>query len=83
MVLVGAGVGGELGVEEVLLEGGLGSGGGGFLFGGGGDDGNELEVGDGGAGDEDALGIGADVRWGEGETVIENEVVEEAGVGGG
>jgi hypothetical protein len=85
-MLVGLGVGGE-GVEEVLLKIlweaaylGIAEG---LAAGGCRDDGEELEIGEGGSGDVDALGVGADVRWGEVEAEVVDEVVEQDLVGGG
>ena len=54
-----------------------------MLAGGGGDDGEELELGDGGSGDVEALGIGAGVGRGEEEAGVADEGVEQGGVGGG
>lgn len=80
---VGAGVWRQRDVEEVLLHGGDGGCGEGLAAGWGGDDGDELEVGDGCAGDVDALGIGAGVRGGEEEAGVVEGVVEEGDVDGG
>jgi len=80
--LVGTGVWGDDGVEEVFLEAGDVCGGDGFAAGGRGDNGQELELGEGGAGNVDALGVGAGVGWGEEEAGVVDEVVEEGGVGG-
>src|SRR5208283_5704793 len=60
----GGGVDGE--VEELFLEV-FGGGGEGLAAGGGGDDGEQLELGEGGAGDIEALGVGAGVGGGEEE----------------
>src|ERR1700733_8584425 len=82
-LLVGAGVGwGDQVVEEVFLEGGDGGGGEGFAAGGGGDDGEELEFGEGGAGNVDALGVGASVGRGDLKAGILDEVVGEGDVDG-
>jgi hypothetical protein len=81
--LVGAGIGRDEGFEEVFLEGGDGGGGEGFAFGGRGDDRDELEAGQGGAWNVDALGVGTGVGWGDLEADVVDEVVEEADVGGG
>ena len=72
LVWAGGGVYGE--VEEIVLE--VFSGGGeGLVAGGGGDDGEELEIGEGGAGDVYALGVGACVWRGEEEAVVVGERV--------
>ncbi len=42
-----------------------------------------MKFGDGGAGDEDALGVGAGVGWGELEAGVVDEVIGEGDVGGG
>jgi hypothetical protein len=74
----------EEGLVVVRLAGGPGG-----LAGGGGDDGEELEGGDGGSGDEDAVGVGAGIaqseeRWGrEEEAGVVDEGVEEGLVEGG
>ena len=68
-------------MEEIVLE--VFSGGGeGLAAGGGGDDGEELDIGEGGAGDVYALGVGAGVGRGEEEAVVIGECVEEGAVGG-
>jgi len=69
-------------MEEVGLEV-LGGGGTGLAAGGGGDDGEELEIGEGGAGNVEALGVGTGVGRGEEEAVVVGEGVEEGAVGGG
>jgi hypothetical protein len=51
--------------------------------GGGGDDGEQVELGDGGAGDVEALGVGAGVGRGEEEAGVVDQGVEEGAVGGG
>jgi hypothetical protein len=71
-------------VDEIFLEVfGGGGGGEGLAAGGRGDDGQELDFGEGGAGDVEALGVGAGVGWGEEEAVVVGEGVEEGAVGGG
>src|ERR1019366_3135170 len=50
---------------------------------GGGDDGEELKLGDGSAGDVEALGVGAGVGWGEEEAGVVDQGVEQGAVGGG
>ena len=74
-------------MEELVLErlfGGLGSG----LFRcgraarGRGDDGEQIELGDGGAGDVEALGVGAGIRRSEEEACVFGERVEEGEVDG-
>ena len=82
-LLVGAGVWGDQGVEEVFLKTGDCGGGERLAARGRGDDGDELEVGEGGAGDVNALGIGTGVGRGEEEACIVEDVVEEGDVGGG
>jgi len=51
--------------------------------GGGGDDGEELHLRDGGAGDEEALGVGAGVRRGKEDAGVVDQRVEQGDVGGG
>jgi hypothetical protein len=83
-LLIGAGVGIERQVEELVLEALLGGLiGEGLAAGGGGDDGQELKLGDGGTGDIDALGVGTGVGRGEEEAGIVDEGVEQGAVGGG
>src|SRR5438270_606932 len=48
-----------------------------------GDDGQELHLGDGCAGDVDALGVGAGVGWHEEEAGVFDEGIEQGAVGGG
>ena len=81
---VGAGIGwwDEV-VEEVFLQGGDRGGGERLAAGGCGDNGEELEFGDGGAGDVDTLGIGAGVGRGELEAGVLDEIVSEGDVDGG
>jgi hypothetical protein len=69
-------------VEEILLQGRNGGGREGFAAGGGGDDGEELEFGEGGAGDVDTLGVGAGVGRGEMEADVVDQVVEKGDVRG-
>ncbi len=80
--LVGAGGGVDGEVEELVLEG-FGGGGAGLAAGGGGDDGEELEIGESGAGNVEALCVGTGVGRGEEEAVVVGECVEEGAVGGG
>jgi len=69
-------------VEELVLDG-FRSGGAGLAAGGGSDDGEKLDLGEGGAGDVEALGVGAGVGRGEEEAVVVGQGVEEGTVGGG
>ena len=69
-------------MEEFVLDG-FGGGMAGLAAGGGSDDGEELDVGEGCAGDVEALGVGTGVRWGEEESVVVGERVEKGAVGGG
>jgi hypothetical protein len=70
-------------VEEFFLEAVLGGLGERLAAGGGGDDGEQVEFGDGGAGDEEALGVGPGVGRGEEEAGVVDQGVEEGAVGGG
>jgi hypothetical protein len=81
-VSIGAGGGVEGQVKELALDV-FGWGGAGLTAGGGGDDGEELEIGEGGAGNIEALGVGTSVGRGEEEAVVVGEGVEEGAVGGG
>lgn len=82
--LVGARVGVEREVEELVLEGFFGwAFGEGLFLGGRGDDRYELELSDGGARDEQALGVGASVWWDEKEAGVFQSSVEEREVGWG
>lgn len=81
--LVGAGIGRDGSVEEVFLEGGDAGSGQRLAAGGGGDDGYELEFGEGGARNVEALGVRASIGWGEVEACVPDEVVEEGEIGGG
>jgi hypothetical protein len=58
-------------------------GGEGFLTGRGGDDCDELELGDGGSRDVDALGVRTGIGRGEEEAGVADEVIEEGDVDGG
>ena len=71
------------GFEEVFLHGGDGGRWERFAAGWGGDDGQELEFGDGGARDIDALGVRAGVRWSEVQAHVLDEVVGEGDVNRG
>src|ERR1035437_4158265 len=82
--LIWAGVGVEGEVEEFVLEvffgGAIGDG---RTAGGGGDDGEQVDVGEGGAGDVEALSVGAGVGRGEEEAGVVDEGVEQGAIGGG
>jgi hypothetical protein len=82
IALIWAGGGIERQVEELILDG-FGWRGAGLAAGGGGDDGEELDLGEGGAGNVEALGVGAGVGRGEEETIVVGEGVEKGTVGGG
>jgi len=69
-------------MEELVLDG-FGGCGAGLAARGGGDDSQELDFGEGGAGDVEALGVGACVGRGEEEAVVVGEGVKEGAVGGG
>ena len=62
-------------MEKVFLEGGRA--GLGLATGGGGDDSQQLQVGERGAGDVEALGVGADVGRNQEETDVVDEIVGE------
>ena len=79
--LVGAGIWREWGVEEVLLQRGS-NGGQGLLARWGSDDSNEMEFGDGGSRDVDALGVGACIGRSQEEASVADEVVKQGGVDG-
>jgi hypothetical protein len=71
-------------VEEFVLEvffgGAIGDG---RTAGGGGDDGEQVDVGEGGTGDVEALSVGAGVGRGEEEAGVVDEGVEQGAIGGG
>jgi len=67
-------------VLEALLGGAVGRGGAARRRG---DDGEEVEVGEGGAGNVEALGVGAGVGWGEEEAGVVDQGVDERAVGWG
>ena len=84
MALVGAGAGIEGEVEELVLKAFLGGGGGERRAAGrSGDDREQLQLGEGDAGDVEALGVGAGVGGGEEEAGVFDQGVEQGEVCGG
>jgi hypothetical protein len=82
-LLVRPGVGREGSVEEFILQAWSDRRGQSFFARGRGDDGQELKLRDGRAGDIDALGVGADVGRGEMESGVVEDVVQQRNIDGG